>query len=187
MSVNLVVVTKLTDGLPLYFFQNDLHLEMDPTLFSGFLAAAASFGQAVRGDSPMTDLNLGELRLHFHYGPKVITILGTTISGYSESEKTIIDFTQLQRYHELTAMLGKSFHQVYGETIDNWDGSLDTFNDFYKTINLILGPETRFVEKEFLQLLSGYQKGNISQRELVDTIWEMVEVPKNARDTNSTD
>ncbi|MHA2368076.1 MAG: hypothetical protein ACXADX_04585, partial [Candidatus Hodarchaeales archaeon] len=87
MPVHLVVITN-ADGLPL-FFQTDLRLEVDPTIFAGFLAAAASFGQAARADLIMTDLSLGELRLHFHMGEKALTVLGTKVEGQAETEKII--------------------------------------------------------------------------------------------------
>lgn len=167
------------DGLPLYFFQTDLRLEVDPTLFSGFLAAAASFGQAVRADLVMTDLSLGELRLHFHYGKKAITVLGTKIEGYEQSEKAIKEFENLQRYQKLAETLGNSFHQLFSNKIDNWDGRVDAFDDFETTVDLVLGSETQFMERKLLKILTQFSKGEVSQGELVEAIWEMIEEPNN--------
>ncbi|MFQ5976915.1 MAG: hypothetical protein ACE5OZ_02140 [Candidatus Heimdallarchaeota archaeon] len=178
MSVHLVVVTNM-DGLPLYFFQTDLQLEVDPTLFSGFLTAAASFGQLVRSDLVMTDLSLGELRLHFHHGEKAITVLGTKLEGHENTKKAIAEFKNLQRYQKLAETLGNSFHQLFNKKIDSWDGRVDAFDDFETTIDLILGSETQFMERELLKLLAQFSQGKVSQAKIVEAIWEMIEEPSN--------
>ncbi len=176
MPVHLVVITN-TDGLPL-FFQTDLRLEVDPTIFAGFLAAAASFGQAARADLVMTDLSLGELRLHFHMGEKALTVLGTKVEGQAETEKIITEFKDLPRYQKLAKLLSDSFHQIYDNEIDNWDGRVDTFDDFETTIALILGSEARLMEHEFLKLLAKFTNKEYSKGELVDAIWALLEEPE---------
>jgi hypothetical protein len=163
------------DGLPLYFFQTDLRLEVDPTLFAGFLSAAAAFGNTVRADLVLTDLSLGELRLYFYQGEKALTVLGAKFEGYSESERVIKEFENLPRYQKLVKVLGNSFHQLYGDKIDLWDGKMDAFDDFETTIDLILKKETRFLEHKFLKLLAEFSKGAVSQAELLDAIWDIVE------------
>ena len=140
----------LLQTLPLYFFQTDLRLDVDPPVFSGFLAAAAAFGSAIRRDFTMTDLSLGEIRLHFHHGDQVITVLGTAVHEASGEYKTQKEFELLKHHHDMVTILGKTFHKLFADQIKTWDGQPEVFDRFETTVDLILGSETRFLERDIL-------------------------------------
>ncbi|MFX0115243.1 MAG: roadblock/LC7 domain-containing protein [Candidatus Hodarchaeota archaeon] len=172
MPVSLVVVTN-RDGLPLYFSQlTDLYFEVDPTLFSGFLAAMASFSRAVRKDFQLVDLGLGNLRLFFDHGEIVITIIGILTHDISSKK---LSRQMIENYHKIVALLGQSFHKSFAAKIEGWDGDPNAFTAFKQTTDLVLGVEGYSREKHFEELLEGFDNGQISQNDLVEQIWDILE------------
>ncbi|MFQ5977460.1 MAG: hypothetical protein ACE5OZ_04940 [Candidatus Heimdallarchaeota archaeon] len=172
MPVSLVVVTNI-DGLPLFFCQlTELHFEVDPTLFSGFLAAMASFSQTVRRDFQLQDLGLGELRLFFDHGEKAITIIGILTQGIT-TEK--IRGEILENYRRIVSLLGQSFHKSFNAQIDNWDGDPTTFKAFEQTLDLVLGVDGFSREKYLEELLGDFNAGRINQSDLVEFVWALIE------------
>jgi len=178
-GVSLVIITNM-DGLPLYFSElTNLRLEVDPTLFSGFLAAMSSFSRAVRDDFQLLDLGLGELRLFFNHGEKVITIVGVLTE---ESSETPIDDKMIEDYRKRVALLGNYFHMTFSNEVDQWDGNQETFNSFKETQDLVLGAEGYSQEKHFEGLLGDLNKGRINKEYLVDKIWSVFQkYPRSAR------
>ncbi|MHA2271286.1 MAG: hypothetical protein ACXACI_05445 [Candidatus Hodarchaeales archaeon] len=172
MPVSLVVVTN-TDGLPLYFSQlTDLHLEVDHTLFSGFLAAMASFSRAVRRDFQLKDLGLGDIRLFFDHGEKVITIIGILPPKSSTDQ---INGKMVKNYQRLAYLLGKSFHDTFAAEVDDWQGDSFTFNKFKEVTNSVLGYEGYSLERHIEEMLADFSNGQISQKDLVGQIWALVD------------
>lgn len=172
MPVSLVVVTN-TDGLPLYFSQlTDLHLEVDQTLFSGFLAAMASFSRAVRRDFQLKDLGLGDIRLFFDHGEKVITIIGILPQ---KSPIDQINGKMVKNYQRLAYLLGKSFHDTFASQVDNWKGDPFTFKTFKEIANSVLGYEGYSLERHIEELLVDFDNERISQKDLVGQIWALID------------
>jgi hypothetical protein len=172
MPVSLVVVTN-TNGLPLYFSQlTELHLEVDQTLFAGFLAAMASFSRAVRRDFQLKDLGLGEFRLFFDHGEKVITIIGILPPKSSTDQ---INGNLVKNYQRLAYLLGKSFHDAFATQVDDWQGDPFTFEKFKEIANSVLGHEGYSLERHIEDLLFDFADGQISQKDLVGHIWALVD------------
>lgn len=177
MPVSLVVVTNI-DGLPLFFCQlTEFYFEVDPTLFSGFLAAMSSFSQTVRTDFQLQDLGLGELRLFFDHGEKIITIIGILTQKIS-TEK--ISGEIVENYRRIVSLLGKSFHKAFNAQIDNWDGDPSTFKAFKQTIDRVLGVDGFSREKYFEELLGDFNDGRINQSDLVEYVWALIEDETNS-------
>jgi hypothetical protein len=172
MPVSLVVVTN-RDGLPLYFSQlTDLYFEVDPTLFSGFLAAMASFSRAVRKDFQLVDLGLGNLRLFFDHGEKTITIIGILTQDIPSKR---LSRQMIENYRKIVVLLGQSFHKSFAAKIDGWDGNPSAFTAFKQTIDIVLGVEGYSREKQLEELLEGFDNGRINQEDLVEQIWGIME------------
>ncbi len=175
MPVSLVVVTNM-DGLPLYFDQyTDLHLEVDPALFSGFLAAMASFSRAVRKDFQLMDVGLGEIRLFFDHGAKAITIVGVLSSPKEEKQASEIEISEkIKNHREIVSILNKQFHKNYNTLIDEWDGNPQAFESFKLTAETVLGSEVYSTDRTLENLLGDFDSGRIDKGDLVNKIWDIV-------------
>ncbi len=173
MFIEFVIIIN-PDGLPLYTSQMELEIDLDISLFAGFLAAATSLGPTLRSDFKLTDLNLGALRLIFHLGPLVTTVLGWVPQQTYEPERMVEDDQRLPYFNQLADIIGNAFQQQFQDQIITWDGHSQAFERFDPTIKAIVGTDHLLLEKKLYNLLSQLDEGELSRSNFVERVIEFL-------------